>query len=110
MMKSNSRRYLITKVRKFKMKKSGNEKNPPCVLHIILDSKSVKMSVRPFPDHNSRVVSVIVMKYYGMIQLVWLRCPIVCEGQGHRGQNIAHFGLISQFPDDKLKCCFIYFN
>ena len=33
-----------------------------------------------FPDHNSRIVSVIVMKYYGKVQLAWVQCPMVFEG------------------------------
>ena len=30
-----------------------------------------------FPDHNSRIVSVIVMKLYGIVHLTWVLSPIV---------------------------------
>ena len=35
---------------------------------------------KQFPDHNSSIVSVIVMKRYGKVQLAWVQCPIVFEG------------------------------
>ena len=35
---------------------------------------------KPFPDHNLRIVSAIVMKLYGKVHLTWVKCPIVFGG------------------------------
>ena len=58
-----------------------------------------------FPDDNSTAISVMVIKLYGKLPLIWVKNPI--DFESHRSKvkvtgvkNSVNLGLISPFPDD----------
>ena len=67
------------------------------------DQNSVNLGpISPFPDDNSTVTSVMVIKLYGKLPLIWVKNPIDFEGHRSkvkvtRGQNVLN---LAQF------CCF----
>ena len=53
--------------------------------------------ISPFPDDNSTVISVMVIKLYGKLTLVWVKNPIVFEGQRSRSQGSNTLSTWAQF-------------